>query len=103
MSIILGKLSGKLSPFVSLKGTIRAIAVESQGPVVPPPENPYTGEYEVTPQASGDQILETANKTLTKDLIIKEIPYHEVTNLTGGITVNIAERVNANARRGSSK
>lgn len=49
----------------------------------------YQGETEVTPKTT-PQTLETANKTVLSDINILSIPYSEVTNPTGGLTVNIA-------------
>lgn len=48
----------------------------------------YTGEYEVTPTIDGET-LETANKMMVDDLTVLSIPYTEVSNLGGGITVTI--------------
>lgn len=48
----------------------------------------YNGEYEITPTVEAQTLL-TANKLMTKNLLIKEIPYAEVTNSTNGTTVTI--------------
>lgn len=53
---------------------------------------PYTGDYEVTPKIDG-QTLRTAGKVMTEDLVISAVPYHEITNLSDGLTVHIAEEV----------
>lgn len=50
----------------------------------------YDGEYEVTPSTE-EQILKTANKSLNEDIKVKNIPYFEVSNNAGGITVTIGE------------
>ncbi len=52
------------------------------------PAPPYEGDYEVTPRFEA-QTLPTANRLLTEDVIIEEIPYAEVSNNSGGITVTI--------------
>lgn len=49
---------------------------------------PYEGPYTVIPKTV-DQILETAMKTMTDDVTVKEIPYAEVSNVYG-TTVTIA-------------
>lgn len=49
----------------------------------------YTGNYEVSPLPTVDQILRTAGKVLSHDIVIKPIPYHEVDNASGGRTVTI--------------
>lgn len=49
---------------------------------------PYEGEYEVTPSFEA-QTLPTADRLLTKDVIVEEIPYAEVSNNSGGTTVTI--------------
>ena len=49
----------------------------------------YDGSCSVIPKTY-EQTLETKNKTVTEDIVIEEIPYSEVLNLSGGNTVNIA-------------
>jgi hypothetical protein len=53
---------------------------------------PYEGDYEVTPKVI-EQKLPTAKKLLAEDVKIKEIPYFEVGNLSGGNTVYIGNEV----------
>ena len=49
----------------------------------------YEGSYEVVPSAQ-KQVLETAQKVMRDDVIIKEIPYEETPNSGGrGTTVRI--------------
>jgi hypothetical protein len=52
----------------------------------------YEGDYEVTPKVS-EQTLPTAKKLMSKDVTIKEIPYFEVGNNSGGDTVYIAKEI----------
>lgn len=52
--------------------------------------NPYEGEYEVTPKLE-DQTLSTANRTLRRDVTIHEVPVYRVTNEAGGYTVTICK------------
>ena len=49
----------------------------------------YEGAYEVTPSATEDQTLLTAQKYMDADVKIEKIPYAEVSNNTGGTTVTI--------------
>lgn len=49
----------------------------------------YSGEYEATSKISEDQTLETAKRYLSRNIIIRAIPYAEVSNLSGGKTVTI--------------
>lgn len=48
----------------------------------------YPGPYEVTPSQSS-QTLATAQKAMTSDVTVMEIPYYETTNEAGGYTVII--------------
>ena len=48
----------------------------------------YEGEYTITPSIE-EQTMETKNKTMSEDVTILAIPYAEVTNNTGGMTVTI--------------
>lgn len=49
----------------------------------------YKGEYVVTPLAFNSQELNTKDKVLEENIIVKEVPYFEVSNLEG-TTVYIA-------------
>lgn len=49
----------------------------------------FDGEYTVTPKIYA-QTLETKNKSMIDDLVVNQIPYSEVSNPSGGNTVNIA-------------
>ena len=50
------------------------------------------GEYTVIPKANAPTVLETAGKTLNKDVTVTKIPYYETSNPTGD-TVYIASEV----------
>lgn len=50
--------------------------------------DPYVGEYEVTPMLE-EQTLDTAQKLMSADLQIKQIPIYAVSNNAGGTTVTI--------------
>ena len=52
----------------------------------------YEGEYNITPLAFEQQELETKNKILEDNLIVKEVPYFEVSNIQG-TTVYIGSEV----------
>lgn len=55
----------------------------------------YTGTYSVTPKAFQAQTLETADKMLSDDIVIGEIPYYQTSNNSGGITSYIAKEGNS--------
>lgn len=48
----------------------------------------YYGDYDVTPAVDA-QILPTAQKFLTSNIEVAAIPYAEVSNTSGGVTVSI--------------
>lgn len=52
----------------------------------------YDGEYEVTPQAHEEKILQTKNKRMTDDVTVMRVPYFETSNIYGD-TVYIASEV----------
>lgn len=52
----------------------------------------YTGEYIVTPDTES-QTLETAGKLLDDNVTIKEIPFYNVSNNSGGSTVYIGREI----------
>lgn len=49
----------------------------------------YDGETVVIPLAREEQTLPTRGKLLTANVTVLEIPYYEVSNPSGGYTVNI--------------
>lgn len=75
------KLTGRVIQKSGVSGTIG----------IPYGSNRYTGQYEVTPKANEETVLETANKTLLDDITVLKVPYQETTNLSGGKTIVIAQ------------
>ena len=53
-------------------------------------DDPYTGDYEATPMTA-EQTFYTQDKYMTGNFRVLEIPYHEVSNLSGGYTATIGE------------
>ena len=54
--------------------------------------DPYMGSYEITPKVD-EQILPTAQKLMTSDLMVKAIPIFDVSNNSGGSTVYIGKEL----------
>lgn len=52
----------------------------------------YEGEYNITPLAFQQQELETKNRILEENVIVREVPFFEVSN-TEGTTVYIGSEV----------
>lgn len=52
----------------------------------------YQGAYEVRPDVA-EQLLDTAWKLMTDDLMVHKIPYFETSNNSGGTTVYIADEI----------
>ena len=51
----------------------------------------YDGPYDVIPMPNTTQILPTANLAMSTDINVHEIPYYEVSNLSGGLTATIGD------------
>lgn len=51
----------------------------------------YDGPYEVIPMVNTAQILPTNNLVMRDDINVEQIPYSEVSNLSGGITATIGD------------
>ncbi len=49
----------------------------------------YDGEHVITPSAESEQILKTADKHVQNDITVKKIPYYEIDNTAGGMTIYI--------------
>lgn len=50
---------------------------------------PYTGSYEAIPKFDEETILQTKDKLMEDDVMVREIPWEETSNPQGGITVTI--------------
>ena len=52
----------------------------------------YEGDYQITPRVE-EQTMKTAQKMMTDDVTIQEIPYYETSHTSGGATVYIGKEV----------
>ena len=50
-------------------------------------DNPYTGDYTVTPKIYEATVLPTKAKNMREDVTVLKIPQFEVSNESGGITL----------------
>lgn len=75
----------------TIKGTLSQGGLKLRGRLTTSARNVevYSGEYNVTPKAWEETVLPTADKLLTDDVRVFEIPYAEVSNIQGGYTVTI--------------
>ena len=73
-------LTGELTAEGRLQGTVSQDIVH---------DTYYEGSYEITPKVEG-QTMATADKVMRTDVDIKPVPYSEVRNEAGGLTVVIA-------------
>lgn len=55
----------------------------------------YNGAYSVTPKAFQSQTLDTADKVLSSDIVISEVPFYQTTNESGSVTSYIAKEGNS--------
>lgn len=76
------EIVSNLSSVLTVQGKISTAPARSSYPF-------YDGVYEVTPLAQLDIILNTNNKILQDNVVVREIPYYETTNESGGYTVTI--------------
>lgn len=77
-----GVLSGRICFDELLTGKIKSDDVLSGKMSMPVGYKEYSGEYLVIPKVSS-QILPTSDKHLSKDVVIDQIPYYEVSNQNG--------------------
>lgn len=89
-ALVNGTIRGTLSLGKTLKGSLAGRNTISGTLAVGKREAEiYTGEYTVTPKPWEEQVLPTADKLMTGDVTVFEIPYAQVTNIQGGYTVTI--------------
>lgn len=85
LSLVGEPLTGYLSCKGGLRGTLSFVT--AIGYAV------YDGDYTVVPSASTSKTLETSQLLMAKDVVVTKVPYSETSNLSGGLTVYIAEEV----------
>ena len=71
---------------ITIETIEQELELELETPGYVPPT--YEGPYVVTPDFT-DQVLETAEKMMSDDVIVNEIPVAEVTNPAGGLTLTV--------------
>jgi hypothetical protein len=81
-----GSLTGDIAGRGSLTGELW-ISTSTDGAT-----EQYTGDYEVTPRTI-KQTLPTKKKVMIEDLTVKKIPFFDVSNDAGGVTVYIGEEI----------
>ena len=88
-------LIGKINPTESISGKVEKPS-DMSGEININPEKDiptYDGNYIVIPKAYKEQILETKEKMMEDNVVVKKIPYYETSNVDGGETVYIAGEV----------
>lgn len=94
ISLIPG-ISGSISTANKIQGAISLADIIVSGnlnvPAATEPEH-YEGDYEITPSAHHNIVLETANKKMMGDVNVLQIPYFETSN-TSGYTIYIGSEV----------
>lgn len=81
-------LNGRIFSTGTLKGSISASYNISGKIMKPVGYDDYSGNYEITPSVD-EQSLDVNDKRMTKDIVIKPIPYFKVSNEYMGETVII--------------
>lgn len=85
-----GGISNKQTLSIKLSGSSELSGVVNIGGEFMPDPDWYEGAYEITPKITS-QTLPTKEQTMKEDIVIKSIPYAEVTNLANGKTVTIGD------------
>lgn len=89
-------ISGKLAAIESFSGSLSDPG-QLQGSLSTGPSyyKKYDGDYEVIPKAYRDQILETTDKLMVRNVLVYKVPYEETHN-ESGTTVYIAKETDTN-------
>ena len=92
--IVEASLEGTLTPLASLVGEIsdtpEAESLEGSLTVYTPiTDSVFKGPYEVIPKVDEEQELPTADKMLSENILVKEIPFYKTSNEIGGYTIYI--------------
>lgn len=91
--ILHGSVSGKISDGGKMRGSISSAGTIGGAISAGAPRNVYSGVYEITPKTNKDVVLETAKKYMEQDITVLKVPFYQVSNEQGGITVYIGDEV----------
>lgn len=83
-----GVLVGKLYSCGTVRGQINSHLVLSGVVAMASSSEDYVGDYTIIPDFT-QQVMPTNDKHMTDDVTIESIPYSEVANQSGGLTINI--------------
>jgi hypothetical protein len=86
-------LSGSIAADVSLSGVLSCVGGLSGKVSVTKEYDIYGGEYKIVPKTFEEQVLPTSNRVLKEDVVVKEVPFYETSNDSGGITAYIGKDV----------
>lgn len=88
--ILLGKIHSIEKTLHGIVTSTRTLRCSASIPktIFGPIYEDYTGDYTVSP-IFAERVLPTRDKHMVSDLTIECIPYSEVTNTSGGLTINI--------------
>ena len=81
------EIRGDISPIETISGTITYGIGDSGDTEI------YNGEYTVIPKAFEETVLQTRNKKMLNNVTVREVPYFETSNTSGGLTVYIAGQI----------
>ena len=77
----------------SLSGTISGECELAGNLCVTQEYDAYDDSYEIVPKAFQSQILETKDRVMKENLVVKEVPYWVTSNESNGETAYIAEKI----------
>lgn len=84
-------LSGSISAESSLAGELSSVGGLNGKVSVTREYDIYGGEYRVVPKAFELQVLPTSNRVLKEDVVVREVPFYEVSNDSDGVTAYIGK------------
>lgn len=84
-------LSGSVSAEASLSGKLSCAGGLNGRVSVTREYDVYSGEYQVVPKAFEQQVLPTSNRVLKEDVVVREVPFYEVSNESDGVTAYIGK------------
>jgi len=85
-------MDGQITAYPSLSGELSGNGSLSGSMTIPTSiyQEVYDGEYSFVPLADSPIVINTYQKLLLYDTVIQKIPYVEIENESGGVTVFIA-------------
>ena len=88
-----GSVSGKISGGGKMSGSISSAGTIGGAIIAGSLWDVYSDAYKITPKTGEEVVLKTNKKKMKQDITGLKVPFYQISNEQGGITVYIGDEV----------